>query len=413
MAFKLGRRLRSGYASVVFQYKDHRRSSVVVKYLRDRTDAKSEVVTLKRFCHPNVINFVDFFQWGNSFGIAMHGMDMDLRSFMETELYDCLAVCEISRQSANGLHHVHTLKTLHADIKAENIGISIARKNGKLVRIHVRLLDFGSAKLVADIKAGDLIRSTKLYQSPEKQLGVFHLPGDIYEMGIVYREVIDHSTDIAASSEMYGGLVSDMLQSEFGLRPTSQQVLVRLDDPLMALWERLCSVAAGTAEWNVDFTYLIDCVDPLTFLQRDLSSRVEYIVKLLASDSLSQMEKAFFLLFKTAQGETAAFMDSGESEECTVLQYIDSFHGVVDTTWWTKLFYCMAINALSTLPSFAMTDVIKIKLWAFSGVEVCERHVRDVFRNCKDHVLWCSGHRWGVDRTEFAEFIVKSDSIDM
>ena len=151
---------------------------------------------LLRFCHPNVVDVVDFFQYGDDqFGIVMNATDMDLRQFMETELYDSFTVCDFSRQCARGLHHVHTLETLHADMKPENIGISIAKRDGERIRIHVRILDFGSAKLVDDIKPGDLIRSTPHYQSPEKRLGVFHLPGDIYELGVVYREVIDRSVD--------------------------------------------------------------------------------------------------------------------------------------------------------------------------------------------------------------------------
>jgi serine/threonine protein kinase len=395
--FKRERRLRSGYKSTVWQYRDIRCSKVVaVKYLADKEDAKEEVKTLKRFWHPNVINFVDFFKWGDAFGIVMHGMDMDLRHFMETEIYDSVTVCEISLQSARGLHHVHGLKTLHADIKAENIGISINRKDGMRTIIHVRLLDFGSARLIADIKTGDMIRSTRSNQSPEKRLGMFHLPGDIYELGVVYQEVIDHSADRIVSNELCGGLVQDMLRPEFVLRPTSQQVLVCLGDPLLELWERLCSAASGHAEWKTDFDDLIRCEDPLTFFARDISSRMEFIVKLLSSDSLRQIEKAFFLLFKTAQGGDAS-----------VMQYLHHFHGVVDTTWWTKLFYCMAVDALSALPNFCLTDIIKLKLWAFSGVNVCERHVRGIFLNClsEEHLLWCSRHQWGVGRVDFASFI--------
>ena len=390
-SFKRERRLRSGHASTVWQYRDIRRSKVVaVKYLANKEDAKEEVKTLKRFWHPNVINFVDFFKCGDAFGIVMHGMDMDLRHFISTELYNSVTVCEIARQSAQGLHHVHALQTLHADIKAENIGLSM---DGP--RIHVRLLDFGSARLIADIKTGDIIRSTRSNQSPEKRLGMFHLPGDIYELGVVYQEVIDHSVDRIVSNELCGGLVQDMLRPEYALRPTSQQVLVRLGDPLLELWERLCSAASGHEEWKSDFDDLIRCEDPLTFLARDLSTRMEFIVKLLSSDSLRQIEKAFFLLFKTAQG--------GEP----TMQYLHHFHGVVDTTWWTKLFYCMAVDALSALPNFCLTDIIKIKLWTFSGLNVCERYVRGVFLNCldEDHLLWCSGHRWGAGRVDFASFV--------
>jgi serine/threonine protein kinase len=398
-SFKLTRRLRSGHASSVMQYTSAENKAVAVKYLRNKQDAKDEVKTLSRFWHPNVMNYIDFIHHGGAYGIVMRVMDMDLRHFMSTELYDSTTVCAISRQSAQGLHHVHSLQTLHADIKPENIGISVARGVGNQIKVHVRLLDFGSAKLVAEIKAGDVIRSTRVYQSPEKQRGVFHLPGDIYELGAVYKEVINNSVDKDASNELFGGLAADMLLPEYSLRPTSQQVLVRLNDPLIALWERLSSASAsGDAQWKTNLDFLIQCPDPLTFLPGDLEARMEFIVKLLSSDSMSQMEKAFFLLFKTAQG----------GEDCVgVTHYLHAFHGVVDTTWWTKLFYCMSLDALSALPGFLLSDVIKIKLWAFSGVTICERFVRSVFSKCMthEHLVWCSGLRWGVDCVDFAAFV--------
>jgi serine/threonine protein kinase len=395
--FRLIRRLRSGHASSVLQYEDMSKRIVAVKFVKSKKDAKEEVKTLRRFWHSNVINYIDFIHRNGAFGIVMHGMDMDLRHFMATELYDSATVCSISRQSAQGLHHVHSLQTLHADIKPENIGISVARDGEEEVKVHVRLLDFGSAKLVADIKSGDIIRSTRAYQSPEKQLGVFHLPGDIYELGVVYKEIIDHSVDRSTSNELYGALVSDMLCPEYRLRPTSQQVLVRLQDPLLDLWERLCSASSSGVQWQADVDYLIRCPDPLTFLPRDLVVRMEFIVKLLSSDSLSQIEKAFFLLFKTAQG----------SGDVAVLQYVHAFHGVVDTTWWTKLFYCMSIEALSAKSGFVLGDVVKIKLWNFSSVALCEQYVRSVFSHCPMDEGWCARHQWGADRVSFASFMVR------
>ena len=87
-----------------------------------------------------------------------------------------------------------------------------------------------------------------------------------------------------------------------------------------------------------------------------------------------------------------------------MVRYLHAFHGVVDTTWWTKLFYCMTLEALSALPDFVLGDVDKIKLWAFSGVALCERYVRLVFSRCP-LAAWCAGLRWGVERTDFEAFM--------
>jgi serine/threonine protein kinase len=347
--------------------------------------------------------------WNNKYGIVMHGMDMDLRQFMATELYDSMTVCDFSRQCARGLHYVHTLDTLHADIKPENIGISVTRKNGERMVIHARILDFGSSKMIQEIEPGMMMCSTFRYQSPEKRQGVFHFPNDIYEMGLVYIEMIEHSTDSDVSNQLYGGLVADMTQHEYRLRPTSQEVLTRLNDPQQRLWERLISIACGgitNESWDDDFAFLVACEDPLTFLMRDLPSRMQYISDLSASDSLQQMEKAFFLLFKTAQREVADFHNI-EAHDFSVLQYIHHFHGMVDTTWWTKLFYCVTVHELSALSYFRLEDMIKVKLWLFSAVRVCERYILGVLVRCMDEELfqWCSARKWGEEQTDFTRFL--------
>lgn len=398
-SFKLGRRLRSGHSSVVWLCTDSKRGgTIAVKFMESKDSAKEEIKTLRRFCHPNIVSTVDFIKRNKVFGIVMRAMDMDLRQFMDTELYGTSLVCDISRQCARGLHHVHEHRTLHADVKPENIGISVA-KRGETVRIHVRLLDFGSAKLLVDLKAGTEIRSTLHYQSPEKRQGVFHLPGDIYELGVVYKEVIAHSVDRVASDRLYGGLVSDMLRPEYLLRPTTQELLIRLEDPHTRLWEEISRLIESSKNSAVDVADLIACEDPLTFLMRDLPTRMEYIVRMATGDNLQSMERAFFVLYKTAQSE---FNESGDG--CSVLHYLHFFHGTVDTTWWTKLFYSMAIEAVAGLPYFLLTDTMKIKLWTFSSIVECEPFVRSALQKCTLDV-WCVERRWGADHLDFTAFM--------
>jgi serine/threonine protein kinase len=408
--FKRARRLRGGHASIVWQYTDIRKSqTVVVKYLKDKSVAKDEVRTLKRFWHPNVINCIDFIKCNDAFGIVMYSMDMDLRDFMLSNVYGADDVREISLQLAHGLHHVHGLDTIHADIKPENIGISIAKDKDCDKHLHVKIIDFGSARHVTEISNGVGIRSTFCAQSPEKRRGVFGPFGDIFELGLVYQEVSLHSTESAQSNEMYGGLVHEMLQAEPALRPTSHDVLVRLNDPLILLWDRLNALTAGSTEWKADLASLSSCIDPLPFLARDFPARMAYIIKLTTSDSLQKIEKAFFFLLKTAQGESVSSRGGGSGD--SVLNYIHHFHGVVDTTWWTKLFYCMAISTLCALPGFALSDTVKLKLWSFSGVEICERYVRLIFSKCqsREHLQWCYRHPWGANQVDFAEFVGNLD----
>ena len=403
-SFRRLRRLRDGYASIVWHCIDDRiKRNVAVKFLANVKDAKDEVKILGHFCHPNVINVVDFIKWSDSFGIVMHEMDMDLRQFMEHENYDSTNVCDISKQCAEGLHHVHSLRILHADVKPENIGISITKIEGRRLIIHVRLLDFGSSKFISEIKLGMQIRSTLQNQAPEKRLGMFHHPGDIYEMGVVFQELKEHS-NMTGLDAFYDRLVADMLQDEFQLRPTSHQLLARLGDPLHALWNQISSMVVGGVD-AMDISDLVDSADPLTFLWRDLLPRMQYIVKL--GDSLT--DRAFYLLFKTAQSEIIAFNESGS--EVTLLHYVYPFHAKVDTSWWTQLFYCMALHVLSVLPYFSLSDIMKVKLLAISSVPICEQYVRGIFLNYTGCSDWCSGHRWGVDCAEFDVFVGRDSGL--
>ena len=42
----------------------------------------------------------------------------------------------------------------------------------------------------------------------------------------------------------------------------------------------------------------------------------------------------------------------------------------------------MTLDELSKLRYFALEDIVKIKLWTFSSISVCEDHVRNVMSRC-------------------------------
>lgn len=132
---------------------------------------------------------------------------------------------------------------------------------------------------------------------------------------------------------------------------------------------------------------------------------MEYIIRMATGDNLQCMERAFFLLYKTAQHEAANLGDTGPM--CTVMQYIHHFHATVDTTWWTKLFYSMAVDVLAEMPYFVLTDTMKIKLWTFSSIPECESFVRNTLQRCMsmDLLNWGMERRWGALQLGFGSFM--------
>ena len=458
LALKPIRLLRDGRASMVFQCSNSSDSiqdkSVVVKFVRDEEEAKSEVDTLTRMWHPNVVNFIDIVAWGTNewFGIMMKEMEMDLCVFTQNEIYGASIVADISRQSAGGLHHVHELGTLHADIKLENIGVTVSRNEEKIVHAaHVRLIDFGSARLVSSIRNGDTIRSTRHYQSPEKRVGVFHYPGDIYELGIVFQEVLSCSIDgrsttaaAAASSQndiMYNELISDMTMSDFNLRPTSFQLIARLQDPYHDLQGRLRLISSSSyddvIQLNDELADFIQCEDPLIdFLPCDFDSRIEFITRNASSSEVRSLEWYMFLLFKTSQqiAEKAATTktDGGRKRNhVAVVVFVDErsravfyssirhFNGLSNSSWMTKLLYCMIIDIVSKLDCFrsssSLDESIAWNLCDYSTVIACETRIRNTLSRCLTCdllQLCCSMPEWGAGRVDFNTFIDQSDNDD-
>ena len=443
------RLLGVGHESIVIQCSTSsggsiREKSVVVKFIRDEEEAKSEIETLIRMWHPNVINLIDTVvaSWGNEwFGIVMHEMEMDLRTFTENELYGASITAEIARQSAGGLHHVHQFGTLHADIKQENIGVSVSRNkenNNMVENVHVRLIDFGSARLVSSIRNGETIRSTRSCQSPEKRVGVFHYPGDIYELGVVFQEVLSCSIDgntttTEASSidnnnnnDMFNALISDMMMLDFNLRPTSFQLIVRLQDPYHDLQKRLLLLSLSSSNdlilassdnvmirLNEELSYLIQCGDPLDFLPRDFGSRIEFITRNAASDDVRSVEWYLFLFFKTSQQITADMNRDYHDDDNRAVFYgliHHHFNSSSNASWLTKLLYCMVIDTVSKLNYCFMSldESIVRNLCDYSTIVVCESRIRNTLSRCLSGDLFqlCSSmSEWGVDRVEFESFL--------
>ena len=396
--------------------------SVVVKMIKERKEALSEVETLTRFWHPNVVNFIEIFARNDSFGVVMQAMEMDIRAFMENERYFMPTIAEISLQSARGLNHIHELGTLHADIKPENIGVSITRIDCCCLNVHVRLLDFGSAKLISQIKNGDIIRSTLSYQSPEKHMGIFHYPGDIYELGLVFNELFDHRSEavvvlhVSSSDDAYKSLISEMTNSESTLRPTSIQLLTRFQDPYHDLGERLQLISSNyyrtsddLIQLNYELMDFIECRDPLDFLTRDFTSRIEFISHNASNVNIRVLEWNLFLLFKTTQKSL-----NDIDRLSVVLSLIHRFHEPSNASWLTKLLFCMTIGVICKciIYSILLDESITKTLCTYSNIPACEISIRNTLSalifpsHAVDFFNQCSSMpEWGVKRMDFNTFL--------
>ena len=145
--------------------------------------------------HPNVVEITDIGRINNRPYIVMElleGETLGERLEREGTLQDG-PVVRITRQMASALGTAHERGIIHRDLKPENIFLT----NHPDFPDHLKLLDFGIAKLIGPTKSGKKTRvgmllGTPTYMSPEQCRGEEEIgpASDIYSLGIVLYEMV-------------------------------------------------------------------------------------------------------------------------------------------------------------------------------------------------------------------------------
>ncbi|XP_077581392.1 PAS domain-containing serine/threonine-protein kinase [Stigmatopora nigra] len=121
-----------------------------------------EIAILTRVQHHNIVKVLEVFENGSFFQMVMekHGDGLDLFEFidMQPQLDEPLA-SYIFRQLVAAIFYLRSKNILHRDIKDENIIIDKC--------FHIRLIDFGSATMMAPGKLFYNFCGTLEYCSPE------------------------------------------------------------------------------------------------------------------------------------------------------------------------------------------------------------------------------------------------------
>lgn len=145
--------------------------------------------------HPNVVEITDVGRFQDRPYIVMElleGETLGERLEREGPLQDA-PVVRITRQMASALGTAHERGIIHRDLKPENIFLT----NHPDFPDHLKLLDFGIAKLIGPARAGKKTRAgvllgTPAYMSPEQCKGEEDIgaASDIYSLGIVLYEMV-------------------------------------------------------------------------------------------------------------------------------------------------------------------------------------------------------------------------------
>ncbi|KAF9350028.1 hypothetical protein BGX34_001449, partial [Mortierella sp. NVP85] len=233
-------RLKSGSTNVVMKYIV--KSRILVDcWTNDRVLGMipmevSVMHTLRKLPHPNIVMMMDFFEDEDFYYVemALHGEGMDLFDYIELTPYMTEdEIRGIFRQICSAVHHLHSNKIVHRDIKDENV---ILDQKG-----NIQLIDFGSSAYLKEGRKFDTFCGTLDYAAPEVLTGKKYegRKQDIWALGIllytlIYKENPFYNIDEILSrdlrvpfvlSEDSIALIRWMLNRDIDQRPFIDEVL--------------------------------------------------------------------------------------------------------------------------------------------------------------------------------------------
>ncbi|XP_029309468.1 PAS domain-containing serine/threonine-protein kinase isoform X2 [Cottoperca gobio] len=183
-----------------------------------------EIAILTRVQHHNIVKVLEVFENGSYFQMVMekHSEGLDLFEFidMQPRLDEPLA-SYIFRQLVAAVFHLRSKNILHRDIKDENIIIDKC--------FHIRLIDFGSAVMMAPRKLFYNFCGTLEYCSPEVLQGnPYEGPElEMWSLGVLLYTLLFSENPFCGVEE----ILDAKLKPPFPLSPDLQDVLCGLLHP--------------------------------------------------------------------------------------------------------------------------------------------------------------------------------------
>src|SRR5580692_11105004 len=153
-----------------------------------------ETRVMSKLAHPNCVSVVDFGMWEDAPYLVMDFVaGTTLRQILDRERVEPIRALVLARQISAGVAHAHAQGIVHRDIKPANIMITDEIGTGE----HVRLLDFGLARLrgggpARDATLANVVVGTPNYMAPEQTVpgATIDARTDIYAAGVLLFEML-------------------------------------------------------------------------------------------------------------------------------------------------------------------------------------------------------------------------------
>jgi serine/threonine protein kinase len=199
--YRITERLASGGMGVV--YRGERLElgrPVAIKFLHESFKENQKILSrferearaMSKLSHPYCVSVIDFGVERAPYIVMDYVTGKTLRSLLAKERLITARAIRITDQLLSGLAHAHGQGIIHRDIKPENIVLSEAEGLGE----HVRILDFGLAKLLdrtidENQSTTTVLMGTPSYMSPEQtQMDECDSRSDLYSTGIMLFEML-------------------------------------------------------------------------------------------------------------------------------------------------------------------------------------------------------------------------------
>jgi serine/threonine protein kinase/formylglycine-generating enzyme required for sulfatase activity len=214
--YRVTARLGSGGFGMVYRaYDDQLRRDVAIKvphpdrlaHVGNSAAFLAEAQILARLDHPHIVPVYDAVctNDGLCYVVSKFIDGGNLAQLIGTTRLSCLEAVELAATVAEALHHAHTRRLVHRDVKPSNILID---KSGK-----VYVADFGLALKEEDYGKGEGSCGTPAYMSPEQANGEGHRVdgrSDIFSLGAVFYELLTGWRPFrAASKDVLEQIVAD------------------------------------------------------------------------------------------------------------------------------------------------------------------------------------------------------------